>query len=180
MLTIKIPASEYFDESSGKFIMIKECIINLEHSLISLSRWESKWHRPFLGKEPFTNAQYRDYVACMSLNPIDPMVLLGLTEKNMEEIKEYIDAPMTATTFPKTNNNKPNKEVITAELLYYRMIAFNIPMECQKWHFNRLLTLIRVCDIKSQPSKKKGNQSTALSKNAQINAARRAKYNTKG
>lgn len=179
MLTIKIPSSDYFNESLNKFITIKECIINLEHSLISLSRWESKWCRPFLRKEPFTVTEYRDYIACMSLNPIDPIILFGLTQKNIEEIKEYIDAPMTATTFGKSTD-KPNKEIITSELLYYRMIINNVPMECQKWHLNRLLTLLRVCDIKSQPQKKKGNKNAALSRNAQINAARRAKFNTRG
>lgn len=181
MLTIKILDSDYFDESASKFIHIKECTVNLEHSLISISKWESKWHKPFLKEDSMTSAQYLDYLSCMSLHPVNPMVFLGLTEENNNVIKKYIDDPMTATTFSEKNNTKPRKEIITAELIYYRMIAHNIPMECQKWHLNRLLTLIRVCDIKSQPPKKKrSGSSAALNRNAQINAARRAKLNSKG
>lgn len=180
MLTIKIPSSDYYDESIGKFISIKECTINLEHSLISIARWESKWNKPFLTKEAMTPEQYRDYLAGMSLTPVNPTVFFGLTPENIEDIKKYIESPMTATTFSNRVNTKINKEVITAEILYYRMIANNIPMECQKWHLNRLFTLLRVCDAKNQPQKSKGNKSAALSRNAQINAARRARLNSKG
>ena len=143
MLTIKIQKSEWFNEQTGKFVDIKERVLNLEHSLISLSRWESKWNKPFLSKKQITLEEYRDYVGCMSLSPLGTTSLFGLTDQNLEDIKKYIDAPMTATTFSKTNT-KPNNEVITAEILYYRMIVHNIPMECQKWHLNRLLTLIQI------------------------------------
>lgn len=179
MLTIKIPDSEYFDESTQKFIPVKGCTLNLEHSLISISKWESKWCKPFLTKDPMTQEQYRDYIVCMSLTPIDPIVLLALTPENIETINTYIDAPMTATTFSNTNT-KQSKEVITSEILYYRMIIHNIPIECQKWHLNRLLTLIRICDIKSSGKKPKGNKSATLSHYAQLNAARRARFNSKG
>lgn len=183
MLTIKIPSSEYFNERLGKIITIKECTINLEHSLISISKWESKWRKPFLSKDPLTEEQFRDYVACMSLTPIDPLVLFGLTAQNIEDIKQYIESPMTATTFSKALDNarQINREVITSEVLYYRMIAHNIPFECQKWHLNRLLTLMRICDIKSQPNKKgRINKSAVLRNYAQMNAARRARLHSKG
>ena len=104
---------------------------------------------------------------------VNPIVYNNLTDKNIEDINEYIDKPMTATTFT-SENKSPNREIITSELIYYWMFSLNIPMECQKWHLNRLLTLIRVCNIKNQPPKKMSRREI-MSRNAQLNAARRKK-----
>ena len=180
MLQIIIPATELWDEKREIFINTKEQILQLEHSLVSLSKWESKWCKPFLSKEAKTIDETIDYIKCMTITQnVDPDVYYAITRNNIEEVNKYIEAPMTATTFSKTTNGKPNREQITAELIYYWMIALNIPFECQKWHLNRLLTLIKVCDIKNQAPKKMG-RNEQLRSNAALNAARRKHYNTKG
>ena len=180
MLQITIPAVELWDESKEEFINSKERTLQLEHSLVSLSKWESKWCKPFLSKEEMSREEVIDYIKCMTLTPnVDDEVYQCLTEDNVSEIYKYIDAPMTATWFNEDNNRRPNREQITAEIIYYWMIALNIPFECQKWHLNRLLTLIRVCNIKNQPPKKMSRQSIT-SRNAELNKARREKLNTKG
>lgn len=179
MLRITIPAAEQWDERKQEFISTKECSIQLEHSLVSLSKWESKWNKPFLGKDDKTEEEIIDYVRCMTITQnVDPNVYYAMSNDNIRSIRDYIDEPMTATTF-RDVGNKSNKEIITSELIYYWMIALNIPFECQKWHLNRLLTLIRVCNIKNQPDKKmKPNE--IMKQNAALNAARRKKMNTKG
>ena len=180
MLTITIPGTEAFDEVSGEFIYTKEQTLQLEHSLISISKWESKWCKPFLSGEQKTNEEIIDYIKCMTLNPnVDSAVYRCLTQENMKSINAYIDSPMTATTFVEDKSGKRNREIITAELVYYWMIALNIPFECQKWHLNRLLTLVRVCNIKNQPPKKMSKRDV-MNQNARLNAARRQKMNTKG
>ena len=187
MLQIIIPANpgeELYDESKNEFIRVnvleKEQKLQLEHSLVSLSKWESKWHKPFLGKGEMSLEETIDYVRCMTLTPnVNPEVYNFLTEENVKEIKEYIDDPMTATTFSEDRTGKSNREIITSEILYYNMIALNIPFECQKWHLNRLVTLIRVCNIKNQPPKKISKREL-MSRNAALNAARRKQLNTKG
>lgn len=179
MLRITIPAAEQWDERKQEFISTKECSIQLEHSLVSLSKWESKWNKPFLGKDDKTEEEIIDYVRCMTITQnVDPNVYYAMSNDNIKAIRDYIDEPMTATTF-RDAGGKSNKEIITSELIYYWMIALNIPFECQKWHLNRLLTLIRVCNIKNQPDKKmKPNE--IMKQNAALNAARRKKMNTKG
>lgn len=179
MLHIVIPEEELFDEQKEEFIVAKEQKLQLEHSLVSLSKWESKWHKPFLsGERTFDEAI--DYVRCMTLTPnVDPNIYLRLTQKNMCEINAYIDDPMTATTFYEDGCGSRNREIVTSELIYYWMITLNIPFECQKWHLNRLLTLIRVCNIKNQPPKKR-SRSEIMSRNAALNAARRKQLNSKG
>ena len=180
MINITIPATEAFDEIKGEFIYTKEQTLQLEHSLISISKWESKWCKPFITNDEKTTEEIIDYVKCMTLNPsIDDSVYNCLTKDNMKKINDYIDAPMTATTFFEEKNGKRNREVITSELIYYWMIALNIPFECQKWHLNRLLTLVRVCNIKNQPPKKMSKKDI-MSRNASLNAARRQKFNSKG
>jgi len=178
MLTIEIPGIDIFDERIGKFQTTKPCKVQLEHSLLSLAKWEAEWNEPFLSKKEISREKFRDYVRCMSIGQHDPQIFLGLTNENYSDIRAYIDKPMTATTFSK-NNQRTNKEIVTAEILYYRMISNHIPMECQKWHLNRLLTLIRVCDEKSAPPKKMGKRQTA-ERNAQLNAMRRKQFNSKG
>lgn len=180
MLTITIPATEKFDEIKGEFVYAKEQTLQLEHSLISISKWESKWCKPFLGKQEKTAEEIIDYIKCMTLNPnISDDVYGCLTQANVNAINEYIGAPMTATYFSDDKKQKSSREIVTAELIYYWMIALNIPFECQKWHLNRLLTLVKVCNIKNTPPKKMSKRQTA-SRYAQLNAARRQQLNSRG
>ena len=179
MLQLTIPANEVWDEEKQEFVYIKEQTLRLEHSLVSLSKWESKWCKPFYATEEKTYEETIDYIKCMTLNQhIDPDVYRYLTNQNIKDINEYIAAPMTATTFS-DNRRGGFREHITSELIYYWMIALNIPPEYQKWHLNRLLTLIRVCEIKSQPPKKM-SKGELMRRNSAINAARLKKYNTTG
>jgi len=180
MLRITIPAVEQWDEAKQEFIYTKEQTLSLEHSLVSISKWESKWCKPFLTKQEKTFEETLDYIKCMTLTQnVDPEVYNYLTNGNIKEINEYIEAPMTATYFSDEKTSKTSREQVTAELIYYWMIAFNIPFECQKWHLNRLLTLIKVCNIKNQPPKKRSKKDI-MSRNAALNAARRKQLNTKG
>ena len=180
MLRITIPATELWDESKEEFINIKEQTLQLEHSLVSLSKWESKWCKPFLSKQEKTQEQIIDYVRCMTITQnVNPEIYKYLSSDNLKQINDYIDAPMTATWFSEDKNKKGNNNQITSEIIYYWMITFNIPFECQKWHLNKLMTLIRVCDIKNQPPKKR-SQKEIMSRNAALNAARRKRLNSKG
>lgn len=181
MLKIVVPIKpERWDEENEEFTPAKEQILQLEHSLISLSKWESKWCKAFLTKQEKTPEEILDYIKYMTLTPnVSPEVYEHLTNENLKEINKYIDAPMTATTVRDDRSNKGGREIVTSELIYYWMIAHGIPFECQKWHLNRLLTLIRVCDVKNQPPKKMSKKEIA-SRNAAINAARRKQLNTKG
>ena len=180
MLYITIPSCEMYDESTEEFVYAKEQTLQLEHSLVSLSKWESKWRKPFLSKQDKTMEETIDYVRCMTVNQVsDPTVYSRLTLDNLNSINEYIGSPMTATTFSNTPKGGSSGEQVTSELIYYWMIALNIPFECQKWHLNRLLTLIRVCEVKNQPPKKMSKREI-MSRNAALNAARRKKLGTKG
>lgn len=176
MLRITIPACEYFNEETSEFIEMKEQMLQLEHSLVSLSKWESKWHKPFLDDKEKSLEETIDYIRCMTLTQnVDPLVYSRLTPKNIKEINDYLSNPMTATTFGEDKSKSTNREIITSELVYYWMIALNIPFECQKWHLNRLLTLIRVCNVKNQPEKKL-SQNELLRRNAALNAERRKQF----
>lgn len=180
MLQITIPAVDQWDEGKEEFVYTKEQTLQLEHSLVSLSKWESKWCKPFLTKDKLSDEETLDYVRCMTLTQnVDPETYNHLTDENIRQINRYIDAPMTATWFTEDKRGKPNREQITNELIYYWMIALNIPFECQKWHLNRLLTLIKVCDIKNQPAKKMSKKDI-FSRNKALNEARRKQLNTKG
>ena len=181
MLQITIQISpEGWDENKEEFVEAKTRILQLEHSLISLSKWESKWCKPFLSSTNKTDEEVLDYIKLMTLTQnVDPEVYSHLSVENFKAIDAYINAPMTATTFSEDKNGKRSREIITAELIYYWMIALNIPFECQKWHLNRLLTLVRVCNIKNTPPKKYSKRETASSY-AAINAARRKQMNSKG
>lgn len=180
MLFIKILERTLFNEETNEFIHVKEQTLQLEHSLISLSKWESKWCKPFLTKQAKTYEETIDYIKCMTITQnVNPNVYLCLTEENVKQINEYISAPMTATTIYEDSNGKINRETITAELVYYWMIALNIPFECQKWHLNRLLTLVRVCNVKNAPPKKRSKRDIASSYRA-LNEARKKQLHTKG
>ena len=180
MLRITIPAVEQWDEAKQEFISTKEQTLSLEHSLVSLSKWESKWCKAFLTKQEKTFEETLDYIKFMTLTQnVDPEVYKYLTNGNIGEVNKYIEAPMTATYFSEDKNGKTSREQITAELIYYWMISLNIPFECQKWHLNRLLTLIKVCNIKNTPPKKRSKKDI-MRRNAELNAARRKQLNTKG
>lgn len=181
MLRIEVPLGpERWDEKKQMFIEPKVQVLQLEHSLVSLSKWESKYCKPFLSKSEKTIEETLDYIKFMTISQnVNPEVYDHITLNNVREINAYIDAPMTATTFANDKNGRPNREIITAELIYYWMITLNIPFECQKWHLNRLITLIRVCDVKNAPPKKMSKREIA-SRNASLNAARRQRLNTKG
>jgi len=182
MLQITIPLSpEGWDEEKQEFVEPRTKVLQLEHSLVSLSKWESKWCKPFFSKKEKTEEETIDYIKCMTITQnVDPEVYDHLTPSIVKQIEEYIEAPMTATYFSDDKSRgRGTSEQITAELVYYWMIALNIPFECQKWHINRLLTLIRVCNIKNQPPKKMSRREI-MSRNAALNAARRKQLNTKG
>lgn len=179
MLQITIPGMELYDEAKDEFITTKPTTISLEHSLLSVSKWESKWHVPFLSKQDKTREQVIDYIRCMTVTPnVDPYVYEGLTPKLMEVVNAYITDPMTATTF-NDRNQRPSREIVTSEIIYYSMTEYGIPFECQKWHLNRLLTLLHVCSAKNAP-KKKMSKRDVLGQNAQLNALRKARSGSRG
>lgn len=179
MLQIKVPDTEMYDEEIG-FVSVPGGILKLEHSLISLSKWESKWHKPFLDQKEKTMEEMLDYVRCMTLGQnIDESIYLNLTNENFDDINAYLANPMTATWF---NEEKApsNRRVTTSELIYSQMIKCGIPFECEKWHLNRLMTLIRVCAIENSPDKKKMSKNEVIQQNRELNAARRAALKSKG
>lgn len=181
MLRLVVQLSpEGWDEQKEEFVEAKTQVLQLEHSLVSLSKWESKWCKPFLTDNNKTEEELLDYIKFMTLTQnVDPEVYSHLSRENYQQINDYINAPMTATTFSENRQGKRNREVITSELIYYWMVALNIPFECQKWHLNRLITLVRVCNIKNEPPKKRSKRETA-SNYAALNAARRKQFNSKG
>ena len=180
MLQIKIPAMEAWDENKEEFVQTShEQVLQLEHSLVSISKWEAKWCKPFLTKEDKTYEETLDYIKCMTITQnVKDETYEHLSKSNIDEINNYIAESRTATTFSDTKVGT-SRETITSELIYYWMIALNIPMECQKWHINRLLTLIRVCNVKNTPPKKMNKREIA-SRYASLNAARRKQFNSRG
>lgn len=179
MLRITVLGCEEWDDAKQEFIYSKDQLLVLEHSLVSLSKWEAKWNKSFLSTKDKTNDEVIDYIRCMTVNHDVPKdTYFRLTASQINEINEYIGAPMTATTFG-NRNDRPSREIITSEIIYYWMILYNIPFECEKWHLNRLITLIRVCSIKGQKSKPMSKKDTAAMY-ARLNAERRKKMNSKG
>lgn len=180
MLTITIPGVELFDEVKMEFITTEDQTLELEHSLVSLAAWESIWEKPFLTKEDKTREETISYIQCMTLTPnVDPNVYIFISDDIIKKVNAYIAAPMTATTFTEEKSSKSNSEATTAEIIYYWMVALNIPSEYQFWHLNRLMTLIKVCSIKNAPPKKR-KPADILRENAARNAARKQKLNTRG
>ena len=181
MLEVVIEGGEFYDEINEEFIPIKPVTLRLEHSLVSISKWESKWKKPFLvERPPKTLEELRDYVRCMTLNQnVDPKVYYALDRNTMKAISEYIDSSQTATTFSNHAAGGHSREILTSEVIYWMMFSFNIPLDCQKWHFSRLLTLLRIFSIKNSPPKKMSKREI-LAQNKALNDARRAKLHTKG
>ena len=181
MLTIRIPDQELFNDATQEFVKVKGRELSLEHSLVSLSKWESKCHKPFLTKEDKTRAETIEYIKCMTITQnVNDNVFKAIDAKVINEVSAYIENPMTATSFSEHEQKRTiNREVITAEIIYHWMVALQIPMECQKWHLNRLLTLINVCNIKNQPNKKM-TRGQIHARNRSLNAARRERFNSAG
>lgn len=178
MLTITLPESkgEYFNEATNEFLYFPEVTLELEHSLVSISKWEAKWHIPYItpDNKPKTLEQSIDYIRCMTLNEVPDECYNRITQVEMDKITAYMEDPMTATTVRHGDNNKPSKKIITSEEIYYMMIANQIPVEFETWHINRLMMLIDVCQVKGNPGKKMGRNET-LEYQRQLNAARRKK-----
>lgn len=176
--------TEMYDEALGQFVYFpghKAFTLQLEHSLISLSRWESKWKKPFLSnKDPLTSEELIDYIRCMTINQNvddDAYKYIGMDE--LKKIQDYIQDPHTATTIHDRRKLPQRQETITSELIYYWMIECGIPQAYEKWHLNRLLTLIKICNIKQSPDRKMSRQSV-YQQNRELNAMRRAKLHSRG
>lgn len=175
-----VPPDEVYDPRSQEFIYIKPQTILLEHSLLSISKWESFWKKSFV-ETKLNREELYDYIRCMTITQnVDDRLYMFLTEKDYNNILDYIKDPMTATTITDRRPGRPGKkEIVTSELVYYWMISYGIPVEeCQKWHFNRLMTLIRICSVKENPSKM--SKKDIYSMNRAENAARRAKSHSRG
>ncbi|WP_407450008.1 hypothetical protein [Fibrobacter sp.] len=181
MLQIAIPlGAEMWDAAKEEFVQPETKLLQLEHSLVSLSVWESKWCKPFLTKDKKTPEEFLDYVKCMTLTPnVDPGLYDKLTPENVNEINKYIEAPMTATTISKHGPGGNSGEIVTSEVIYYWMVTLGIPSKYETWHLNRLMTLIQVCNIKNQPTKRMSQRDIA-SRYAALNAARRQRLNSRG
>lgn len=181
MHKVVIQPCKYWDSKRERFFTYPEkpITLQLEHSLVSISKWESTWNKPFLHKiNERTNVEMRDYIRCMTLTQnVDPDIYMFIPDEIILDITNYINAPMTATTF--SQKEKPSREIVTSELVYYWMASFGIPFTCEKWHFNRLMTLIRICSIKNGPQKKM-SANEIRNRNRSLNAQRRAAMQSRG
>lgn len=184
MLTIKIKAGELYDDERNEFVQIKEQVLCLEHSLVSVSKWEAKWHKPFMDDRfQKTKEEIIDYIRCMTITQnVDPAAYYQLSEDNIKQIQDYISNPMTATWFSDKSKKGSFKKIITSEVIYYWMVVLQIPFECQKWHLNRLLTLIKVCNEENKQAEKGNNKNMRelMRDRAALNAARRKQLNSRG
>lgn len=181
MLEIEIPGETIYDDEKEQFVEVSKTVkLTLEHSLISLSKWEAKYERPFLGDKNQSLEETLDYIKFMTVTRnVDDSVYNRLTRENSVAIANYIAASNTATTFGSFDEKPSSREVITSEIIYYWMVALSIPFECEKWHINRLITLIRVINEKNKPEKKIDRQ-TLVARQRELNEARKKKLNTKG
>jgi len=180
MLYLTIPEKEFYNEETETFFEAEPIDLELEHSLISLSKWESKFQKPFLSNEKKTPGEILEYVYFMIVTPnISRDVIYQITQESLDEITDYIESKQSATTFGEMPKSNVRSETITSELIYYWMVSFNIPMECEKWHLNRLFSLIKICNIK-QGKPKKPSKNEIAQRNRELNEQRRAQYNTRG
>ena len=179
-IKIRIPQQELFNEETNEFFTVKETNLTLEHSLVSISKWESKWHIPYLSNNEKTPEQVIDYLRCMTITQnVNPEIYNYIPMDEVVRIKEYIEDPMTATTITKQEGKGRSRKVLTSELIYFYMFSYNIPVDMEKWHLNRLLMLIDVFNEENKPKKKMSKQQV-MSRNASLNAARRAQLNSLG
>lgn len=179
MLDIIIPATEQFDERTMQFVETKEQKLTLEHSLISISKWEAKWKISYIDTKDKTRDQRLDYIRCMSLKgDISDDVLYSIAPQEMQKINNYINDSMSATVVKNTGGSASN-QFTTSELIYSWMVGYQIPVEFEKWHLSRLLTLIKVISEENKP-KKKMTPSEIAARNKALNAKNRAKYHSRG
>lgn len=175
MLTLDVSEQEFFNEDTGEIKVLKPTRLQLEHSLVSMSKWESKWEIPFLGKGKKTDEQIRDYIRCMTITQnVDPSVYFALTSEDISKVDKYINKKMTATWFSNEEERRGRQKTVTSEVIYYWMITLGIPVEFQKWHLNRLMTLIKIVSIENSPKKKMGKRALA-NRNTSLNAQRIAR-----
>ena len=181
MLSIDIKPREFFNEKTSEFITVKGGTLKLEHSLVSISKWESKWKIPFLSEKKKTMAQIDDYIRCMSINgDPDQYLIASITPQDKDRIIDYIDEKRTATWFTNVGEKKTSRsEIITSERIYYWMIQYNIPHEYEKWHLSRLLTLIEICNRESTTPKQM-SQAEIIARNKALNAQRKARLHSRG
>lgn len=182
MLRLTVKGEELFDEESNRFVETDGTVLDLEHSLVSISKWEAKYEIAFLSDTKKTNEQVLDYVRFMSLSgDVSDEVLGRLSNENVKQINNYIASKQSATRFMQKPGGAPSREKVTSELIYYWLIALQIPWETQHWHLERLLTLVEVCQRKNQAQNpKKMNKSDMVKQRQALNAQRRAQYNTRG
>ena len=179
MLYLTVSSGEIFDEATWTFTEIKPTVIQLEHSLLAISKWESKWKKPFMSTKQKTDEEFRDYVRCMTINRnVDPNVYYRLTASDYRKIDDYIHDPMTATVFRNTKKDRPSSKVVTSEQIYFWMCQAQIPFEAEKWHLNRLMTLIRIYSVENNP--KKMSKNDIYKDNKALNAARKAQHHSRG
>lgn len=181
MLRVVIEDTEYFNDETEQFHTVKGCVLDLEHSLLSLSKWESNYQKPFLSAlEKKTPEEIYGYLKAMVVTPgVDPDVLDQCPPEMIEKIQQYIDSSQSATTFGEMPTRRGPSEVITSELIYYWMVSFNIPFEVETWHLNRLFSLIRICNVKNQKPRKMSKHEMAQ-RNREINNRRREELGTRG
>lgn len=179
MLLLQVGGEDYFDPEQGRFITKPSKTLRLEHSLRSVAKWEAKWEIPFLSEKDKTREQTLDYIRCMDLSGRDDVDVSSITLEQLKKVNDYIGAKMTATTISRHGPKRPSREIITAEVIYYWMIQAGIPAEYDKWHLNRLLILIEVCNVKNGPQKKMGRKEQMAQQRA-LNASRKAKLHSRG
>jgi len=184
MLELVIEGTEYYDDEAEAFVMLGGQTFYLEHSLLSVSKWEQKFAKPFLADNEKTNEEMSEYISFMLFSPGEISELMSLaSNEHIEQINDYINSPNSATTFGEMPKRKGRGETITSELIYYWMVAYNIPFECESWHLNRLFSLIRICNIKAEeqnPNKPKTSRADLARQNAELNAKRLKEFNTTG
>lgn len=179
MLQITLPV-ELWDEGKQEFVYLPGQTLELEHSLVALSKWESKLGKPFLTKDAKTYEESLEYLKCMMLTPgVTEDVYEYLMTHKLGMIDEYINSSMTATILPKNSGGKGKREIVTAEVIYYWMIAMQIPSQYEHWHLNKLITLIGVCNVKNSPTKKRSSDEILRDQMA-LNAERCKQLNSKG
>ena len=180
MITLKIAPGQHWDSENEVFVNTPETVVHLEHSLRAVSKWESKYCKPFLGRKEWTAGQMLDYIRCMCRDEgVDPAVFLSLSKEQIEAVQKYIDLPMTATWFSNQSKSNSRGSVVTSEVVYFWMSSYGIDWQAQDWHLNRLMTLIQVASEKSKPPKKVPKHQAAARQHA-LNAARRQRYHTGG